>query len=182
MMDRDTKREVAEAYDALGGRIYDLRYAEEQESKYRLLLERIRPEAADVVLDVGCGTGLLLKKLDSNGVGLDVSSGLLSAAKSRIDSPSKCELVQADAENMPFRDSVFHKTYSVTLIQNIPRPEEAVIEMRRVSRSGSQLAITALKKAFSEDEFKSILDKSGFKSTILASNDELKDWVAFVVS
>ena len=33
MMDRDTKREVAEAYDALGGRKYDLRYAEEQESK-----------------------------------------------------------------------------------------------------------------------------------------------------
>lgn len=179
MMDRDTKREVAEAYDALGGRIYDLRYAEEQESKYRLLLERIQPEAADVVLDVGCGTGLLLKRLDSNGVGLDVSPGLLSAARSKIDSPSNRELVQADAENMPFRDSVFHKTYSVTLIQNTLNPEKAIMEMKRVSRQGSKLAITALKKGFSEDRFASLFDGAGFKSTSFVFDDGLKDWVAF---
>ena len=181
MMDWDTKREVAEAYDALGGKIYDLRYAEEQESKYRLLLERIRPEAADVVLDVGCGTGLLLKRLDSNGVGLDVSPGLLSAARSKIDSPSNRELVQADAENMPFRDSVFHKTYSVTLIQNTPNPEKAIMEMKRVSRQGSKLAITSLKKGFSEGRFASLFDGAGLKSASFIFDDGLNDWVAFAV-
>jgi ubiquinone/menaquinone biosynthesis C-methylase UbiE len=112
-MDRSSKREVAKAYDALGGRIYDLRYTQEQESKYSLLLRRVKPEASDVTLDVGCGTGMLLERLNSNNVGLDISPVLLSAARSRIGSRLTNGLVLSDAENLPFRDAMFNKVYSV---------------------------------------------------------------------
>jgi len=181
MMVGRTKREVVEAYNALGGRTYDLRYAEEQESKYLLLLKRVQPETTDVVLDVGCGTGLLLQKLNSRNVGLDISPRLLSAARSKVGSLRKDELVQADAENLPFRDSVFNNTYSVTLIQNTPNPVKAIMEMKRVSRQGSKLAITALKKGFSEGRFASLFEGAGLKSASFVFDDGLKDWVAFAV-
>ena len=160
-MGKRTKREIAGAYDALGGRIYDLRYTEEQESKYQLLVKRVHPDAADVVLDVGCRTGLLLAKLNSRNVGVDISPGLISTAKSRVDPQLRNELVLADAEGLPFRDAVFDKIYSVTLIQNALDPESAVMEMKRVSRQGSKLTITALKKEFTEDQFTSLLESIG---------------------
>jgi len=175
-----TKREIAKEYDALGGRIYDLRYAEEQESKYKTLLERIPSESFDVALDVGCGTGLLLNKLSSRNVGLDISLALLSAARTEVGARPNNELVQADAENLPFRDATFHKIYSVTLIQNTPNPEKAIVEMKRVSRRDSKLAITALKKGFAEDQFTSLLKNIGLEPVEFIFDEDLKDWIALV--
>ena len=178
-MSGGAKREVAGAYDALGGRIYDLRYSEEQEAKYKLLLKRVRPDAADVVLDVGCGTGLLLMKLHSRNVGVDVSPGLISAAKSRAEPQLRSDLVLADAEGLPFREAVFDKVYSVTLIQNTPDPDGAVTEMKRVSRPGSKLAITALRKGLPERRFKSLFERARLTSVSFVLDDGLKDWIAF---
>ncbi len=181
MMARRNKREVAKAYDTLGGRIYDLRYTEEQESKYKMLLERIPPETSDMTLDVGCGTGLLLDKLSSRNVGLDISLALLSAARMGVGAHPNNELVQADAENLPFRDATFHKIYSVTLIQNTPNPEKAIVEMKRVSRRGSKLVITALKKGFTEDQFTTLLENIGLEPVEFIFDEDLKDWVALVL-
>jgi ubiquinone/menaquinone biosynthesis C-methylase UbiE len=181
-MDRSSKREVAKAYDALGGRIYDLRYTQEQESKYSLLLRRVKPEASDVTLDVGCGTGMLLERLNSNNVGLDISPVMLSAARSRIGSRLTNGLVLSDAENLPFKDAMFNKVYSVTLIHNVPHPERAVLEMKRVSRRDSRLAITALKKGLSEAQFTSLFERTGLEPVSFVYEEELKDWVAIADS
>jgi malonyl-CoA O-methyltransferase len=181
MMAGRIKREIAKAYDALGARIYDLRYTEEQESKYKTLLERIPSETSDVALDVGCGTGLLLKKLSSRNVGVDISPALLSAARMRVGAHPNNKLVQADAENLPFRDATFHKIYSVTLIQNTPNPEKAIDEIKRVSRRGSKLVITALKKGFTENQFTSLLESIGLEPVEFIFDEDLKDWIALVL-
>jgi ubiquinone/menaquinone biosynthesis C-methylase UbiE len=181
MMAGRTKRKIAKAYDALGGRIYDLRYAEEQESKYKMLLERIPPETSDVTLDVGCGTGLLLNRLRSRNVGVDLSPALLSASRMGVGARPNNELVQADAENLPFRDATFHKIYSVTLIQNTPNPEKAIVEMKRISRRGSKLAITALKKGFTEDQFISLFESIELEPVEYVFDEDLKDWIALVL-
>ena len=68
------KRDVAAQYDALGGEIYDLRYNEEQDAKYEVLLTRMKPEPHEITLDIGCGTGLLARRLESDSVGLDISA------------------------------------------------------------------------------------------------------------
>ena len=54
-----TKREVKDSYDDLGGRLYDLRYEEEQRKKYETMLAEVEVSERETVLDNGCGTGLL---------------------------------------------------------------------------------------------------------------------------
>ena len=85
------------------------------------------------VLDVGCGTGLLMERLrESYYVGLDVSLGMLSKAKERR--AGLADLVLGDARQLPFRSKSFETCYSFTVLQNVPEPERALKELRRVCK------------------------------------------------
>lgn len=179
MAARDRKREVLDSYDDLGGRTYDTRYRQEQEAKYDVILDRIRPLPHDLVLDEGCGTGLLLTRLEAHNVGVDFSHRLLATGRKRLKEKRQTHLVQADAEHLPFRHSIFNTLFAVTLIQNLPTIEKAFAEMKRVIRPGSQAAITALKKVFALAEFYRALEDSGFSDVSTYQNEDLKDWFAF---
>lgn len=56
-----SKGRVQGAYDELGGELYDLRYTGEQEEKYTWVLSKLRVREQDIIVDVGCGTGLFLQ-------------------------------------------------------------------------------------------------------------------------
>jgi len=84
------------------------------------------------VLDVGCGTGLLMREVRAYYVGLDVSAGMLRKAAERRDGAK--DLVRGDARLLPFRSKSFDACYSFTVLQNVPEPEEALKEIRRVCR------------------------------------------------
>jgi len=186
------EREVADAYDTLGGRIYDLRYAEEQGAKYDALLERMTPEPDDVVLDMGCGTGLLTERLESQTVGLDISAILLSAALSRLQErtqshlvmgdagalPFRDYLVMGDAGALPFRDSSFNLVFSVTVLQNTPDPLASINEMKRVGMA--KAGVSALKKAFTRESFMTLLEEGRFSSFDLLDSSGLNDWIALI--
>jgi ubiquinone/menaquinone biosynthesis C-methylase UbiE len=172
------EREVADAYDALGGRIYDLRYAEEQGAKYDALLDRMTPEPDDVALDMGCGTGLLTERLESQAVGLDISARLLSAARSRLQERTQSHLVLGDAGALPFRDSSFNLVFSVTVLQNTPDPLASIREIKRVGRA--KAGVSALKKAFTRESFRMLLEEGRFSSFDILDSSGLNDWVALI--
>ena len=65
----------------MGGGLYDLRYREEQDRKYDAALLTSRPREYDLLLDDGCGTGMLMSRLESPVVGLDLTPNLIEAAK-----------------------------------------------------------------------------------------------------
>lgn len=174
----EEKSITQESYDKLGGRIYDIRYKAEQEAKMRAILDHVRPCSHNIVLDDGCGTGLLLQKIEAYKVGLDISRELLSAARSRVGKEAKSNLVQADADLLPFRSSIFHTIFAITLIQNLPVPNQSLREIKLVSRPDSLIAISALKKSFSITHFKEVLENSGLCIEKLILVDELKDWLA----
>ena len=92
-------------HDALGGRIYDIRYTEEQQKKYEIIFDKIPSRYEGLILDVGCGTGLLLERINSISVGVDLSINLLEKAYER-NKRSQINLIQADAESLPIRTSV----------------------------------------------------------------------------
>ena len=175
-MNFSQKRKIAKAYNEMGGRIYDIRYSEEQEKKYNKLLDRIKPNFNEIVLDLGCGTGLLMQHLSSFSVGIDISSGLLSKASDRHREIRSSNIVLGDIEKLPFRESIFHTSFMVTTLQNTPSPMHAFDELRRVSREGAMIGISVLKRGFTKENFESLISRSFIDKPIIIDEDDSKDW------
>jgi ubiquinone/menaquinone biosynthesis C-methylase UbiE len=180
-MDRWTKkRQIMRRYD-LTASIYDMRYEEEQTAKIEAALKNINIKTRSLVLDVGCGTGLLFQRLvekSAGVVGLDISRETLAKAKKRAKSFRNVHLVLADADHIPCNNCLFDSVYAFTVIQNMPDPKDTLTEMRRVTRLDSTVVVTGLKKCFSREVFMSLLETAGFNVMRLEDGCDLKCYVA----
>jgi SAM-dependent methyltransferase len=93
------------------------------------------------VLDAGCGTGELCRRLVDRGArasGVDLCPGLL--ARARALTP-RAGLAQADAQALPFATSRFDLATSVLVLHYLEDPDRAVAELARVVRPGGRLIL-----------------------------------------
>jgi ubiquinone/menaquinone biosynthesis C-methylase UbiE len=169
------KREVKRNYDQLGGELYDLRYRDEQGRKYDAAFLVTLPRGDDLLLDDGCGTGMLLSRLDSPAVGLDLTPSLLWTAKKKLREDH--HLVLGDAEHLPIKDCVFEVVYAITLIQNTPDKRRAVSEMRRVVKTHGRILVTALKAVFDPDFLIDLLEEVNLKNVNMIGDAGMNDWI-----
>jgi ubiquinone/menaquinone biosynthesis C-methylase UbiE len=170
---KNHKNFIRERYDELGGSLYDLRYTEEQLEKYRNILAELHESS--LLLDNGCGTGLLLPLLDSTVVGLDLSNNLLIKAMERAKQGQ--HLVQGDSEYLPFRDSVFDSSVSITVIQNLFSPEKLLKETARVMKPGSKVIISSLKRVYSREEIGKLVESDELFVKKIFTNEKINDWI-----
>lgn len=99
------------------------------------------------VLDVGCGTGALTRRVaravGSAGrvVGIDPSEEMVRYA--RRHSPSNCDYRIAGAEAVPEPDASFDLAVSSLAVHHIPddKREKAMAELMRVVRPGGRILI-----------------------------------------
>jgi ubiquinone/menaquinone biosynthesis C-methylase UbiE len=80
------------------------------------LLQKIRP--GDLVLELGCGYGRVLRRLVSKArmvIGIDTSLASLLLAQQMLDDVSNCRLISMDALHLAFSDRTFDL---VACIQN----------------------------------------------------------------
>jgi SAM-dependent methyltransferase len=102
--------------------------------------------AADRVLDVGCGTGVLareaLRRVGQDGriVGLDLNEGMLVVA---ARAEPGIEWRQGDAAALPFEDESFDAVVSQFALMYFPDREAALREMWRALAPGGRLAVAA---------------------------------------
>jgi len=167
-------------YD-LAARLDDVRYAEEQEAMYKVALDDLIVTRNSVVLDVGCGTGLLFSHVAAEAelvVGVDVSKQLLFQAKKRAGKFRGVHLVQADADHLPLRGACFSVVFAFTVLQNMPKPSETLIEIRRTAKRDASVVVTGLKKVFSLEAFGELLQEAGLHVVSLNDDDALKCYVA----
>lgn len=176
----EKKRKIMRRYDVTAT-IYDRRYAEEQKAKIEAALEMLSLNEHGLVLDAGCGTGLLFDYVACRAeatVGLDISTKTLLQARLRSRGSANVYLVLGDADHMPFRDSVFTHAFAMTLIQNSPNPTETLTEMQRVAKDESVITITGLKRVFTKRDFERLLDNAGLRVITMKDEDDVKCYVA----
>lgn len=89
------------------------------------------------VLEVGCGTGLILSRLTPlacRAVGVDLSPGMLQKARER-----GLEVFEGRAEALPFPDASFDVALSFKVLAHVPDIRTALAEMARVVRPGGRV-------------------------------------------
>lgn len=135
---------AAKQYSRLAA-CYDDRWSFYNQASLRETRRRLALKPGEHLLDVGCGTGLLLATLAESipGArlsGVEPSSGMLAVARERLGGSAK--LAQGPAEALPFPDGHFDVVVSTSAFHYFRQPRTAVREMSRVLRPGGRLVIS----------------------------------------
>ena len=125
-------------YDA-----FSTSYERERHRGYHAMIDRLETEAIAPyisvhgrVLEAGCGTGLILRRLGPRAVGADLSRGMLTKARAR-----GLTVVQARVDALPFRADAFDAACSFKVLAHVPPIREALGEVARVVRPGGHVAL-----------------------------------------
>jgi ubiquinone/menaquinone biosynthesis C-methylase UbiE len=114
-------------------------------------LSRIDFPPSAQVLEVGCGTGAISRRLgEVDGVaeviGTDPSVGLLHRARALASGVPHLSFREADGRELPFEDGGFDVVVAHTVVSHLPEPERLVAEaarvLRRAARSRSSMVTT----------------------------------------
>jgi ubiquinone/menaquinone biosynthesis C-methylase UbiE len=112
------------------------------------LLDRFPP--CPRILDVGCGHGRDMAWLEAAGAdvtGVDVSSGMLAEARTRV----RGQLVQADMRALPFDDGTFDAIWCLASLLHLPKVEAPSVldRFHRLLRADGVLVV-AVKEGVGE--------------------------------
>jgi ubiquinone/menaquinone biosynthesis C-methylase UbiE len=140
---QQTKKLLKE-YTAIAA-TYDRRWSAYLDASLSVTLQVVSDLPATRVLDIACGTGLLLKNLAERDdhpalIGIDRVPAMLDAAKENIGHAAT--LLEGEAENLPFDDAGFDLITSTNALHYFPDAIAALQEMRRVISPGGNLVIT----------------------------------------
>lgn len=139
-----------EYFDALAAVWDDIRQQDKQRLKYLVSLIGFKNE--DIVLDVGCGTGVLFEfilPLIENGIlyAVDYSSGMLNAAKEKYTAHSNILYFNTDIMDLSFNNKfdkiiclnffphIQDKFLFLTHVHNMLKPSAKLIIMHDISRT-----------------------------------------------
>ena len=114
----------------------------------RAMVAAVRAGPEDRVLDVATGTGLVAQQLvhryRCRVVGLDQSTAMLSRAEAKLaEDPQlsgRVELVQGEAERLPFADAEFDHLTFTYLLRYVDDPAATLRELARVVKPGGRIA------------------------------------------
>jgi len=135
----DANRQYYDAFSA----DYERERGQNDPGGYHELLDELEADfvrrfgQAKDVLEVGCGTGLVLQRIRAfarRASGVDLSPGMLEKAKQR-----GLNVTLGSATALPFEANQFDVTCSFKVLAHVPEIEKALAEMARVTRPGGMV-------------------------------------------
>lgn len=102
------------------------------------------------VLDVGCGTGYLLRQLASRrpGVvelaGIDPAGGMIEVARALTPDDGRFTYTEGFAERLPYPDAHFDLVVSTTSFHHWEDQSAGVVQCARVLETGGRIVLTDL--------------------------------------
>ncbi len=87
-------------------------------------------------LDIGCGTGLILRHLPPGAVGIDLNPRHLDRAKKYAP---QANVMIGDAEKLDFPDNSFSTAVCTEVLEHLVHPQQALAEIARVLQPGGVL-------------------------------------------
>lgn len=112
------------------------------------LLDLAEPGPRDALIEVGCGSGALLRRIARHTgleriVGLDVNSFLLGEARHLAVQEGLADRLafhEGSAEAIPFPDNAFDVVFSSTVMEEVDA-ERMMSELVRIARPGGRVAV-----------------------------------------
>lgn len=116
---------------------------------HRAMMKELPSNRPEAILDIGCGTGLLLEKLarrwpSTRLVGVDLSGGMLAKARENLAHHPHVELVQGSVYDLPFSDGTFDLVVNTISSHWYLHLGSALDELSRVSRPGGSFIMASL--------------------------------------
>jgi ubiquinone/menaquinone biosynthesis C-methylase UbiE len=162
---------VSEAWDWIPSLNYKIEKFHKNEEKFILSFIENKDSR---ILDIGCGTGRILKLLAANGftnlLGLDISSKMLCRCKERLG--DRVNLIQHDfRERLPFKSNLFDFALitgnTLTGGGDVDHANLVLKEVKRVLKNGGKLIIGSYNakflKNFVENYYKKFPQEFRFK-------------------
>lgn len=118
------------------------------------------------ILEVGCGTGLVLARLSQfarTAKGIDLSPGMLDLARAK-----GLDVIEGSALELPFRDDSFDVVCSFKVLPHIPQVDCTLAEMARVTRPGGYI----LAEFYNPYSLRGLLKRFGPKRPVAAHATE----------
>jgi demethylmenaquinone methyltransferase / 2-methoxy-6-polyprenyl-1,4-benzoquinol methylase len=149
--DSERKRHAIELFEELPSRYDELGAALSfwQDPRWRrAMIASVGALPADRVLDVASGTGLvaeeMVRRYGCSVVGLDQSAAMLGRARQKLAGDpglaQRIELVEGEAEALPFADGEFDHLTFTYLLRYVDDPAATLRELARVVRPGGRVS------------------------------------------
>lgn len=154
-----------------------------KEYETQLVLDFLRPNPGELILDAGCGTGVFTLDILVNGakvIGVDISLPMLQRAKDKARR-SNFQGVLADILHLPFPEGIFDRVVSITALEFIADGKRAVQEMFRVTKRRGIIVVATLNSLspWAQRRKKEAKEDSIFAKAIFRSPEELLSLTSF---
>lgn len=110
----------------------------------KYVLDILKPEPKSSLLDIGCGTGILLEQiLNRNNqnklYGIDISPGMIDKARKKLGNSASLKV--GSANSLPYGNNSFDYVTCCTSLHHHPDTEQSIREMYRVVKPHGKVAI-----------------------------------------